>query len=399
MFVELQNTPRPYAWGSQTAIAKLQGREPSGEPEAELWLGAHKGSPARLADGSGVGHPDLASWIAADSASAGLTQPRLPFLLKLLAADAPLSLQAHPSAEQAAAGFERENRAQVTLDAPHRNYKDAFHKPEIVVALSETYDALCGFRPVAKAAADIDALITTAEGEGMLPAAAELRGLRDRLSGSDAEALRSVVDYLLGSEISALVSAVTDTAASAPLTPAVDTVRLLAEHYPGDPGIVVSLFINRVTLSQGEALYLPAGNIHAYLRGFGVELMAASDNVLRGGLTPKYVDVPELLSVLDFEPLPVPYLRPVSLSGGVQLFAPGIPDFELFRIEAGEDAPEVTIELPGVAIAVATRGLVNVTGAQGAMILRAGQAIYVTPDENTLVVSGGGEVFIATTRL
>lgn len=150
MFVELQNSPRPYAWGSLTAIPELQGREPSGEPEAELWLGAHEGSPARLADGSGVGHPDLASWIAADSASAGLTQPRLPFLLKLLAADAPLSLQAHPSPEQAAAGFERENRAQVALDAPRRNYKDAFHKPELVVALSETYDALCGFRPVAR---------------------------------------------------------------------------------------------------------------------------------------------------------------------------------------------------------------------------------------------------------
>lgn len=399
MFVELQNTPRPYAWGSRTAIAKLQGRKPSGEPEAELWLGAHEGSPARLADGSGVGHPDLASWIAADSASAGLTRSRLPFLLKLLAADAPLSLQAHPSAEQAAAGFERENRAQVALDAPHRNYKDAFHKPELVVALSETYDALCGFRPVAEAAADIDALITTAEGEGNLPAAVELRGLRDRLSGSDAEVLRSVVGYLLGAEISSLVAAVSAAAASAPLTPAVDTLRLLAEHYPGDPGIVVSLFVNRVTLRQGEALYLPAGNIHAYLRGFGVELMASSDNVLRGGLTPKYVDVPELFSVLDFEPLPVPYLRPVLVTDGVQLFAPGMPDFELFRIEVGEDVPEIAIKPPGVAIALATRGRLNITGAQGAMKLRAGQAAYITPDENTLVVSGGGELFIATTRL
>ncbi|SEB36595.1 mannose-6-phosphate isomerase, type 1 [Paramicrobacterium humi] len=399
MFVALENTPRPYAWGSQTVIAILQGRAPSGEPEAELWLGAHPASPARVAAGSGVGHPDLAAWIESDAASAGLRQPRLPFLLKLLAAEAPLSLQAHPSPEQAVAGFERENAAGVPLDAPHRNYKDAFHKPELIVALSESFDALCGFRRVAETAEDLDALIAVADKEGMALAVTELRALRERLTGADDEVLRDVVQYLLGSEISALVSAVTDSAALASPSPAVDTVRLLAEHYPGDPGIVVSLFVNRVTLTRGEALYLPAGNVHAYLRGFGVELMAASDNVLRGGLTPKHVDVPELLSVLDFEPLPVPYLQPTRVSTGVELFAPGIPDFELFRVEVADDGPDATVELPGVAIAVVTRGEVDVTGAQGAATLRAGQALYVTPDETALAVSGDGELFVATTLL
>lgn len=139
--------------------------------------------------------------------------------------------------------------------------------------------------------------------------------------------------------------------------------------------------------------------MHAYLRGFGVELMAASDNVLRGGLTPKHVDVPELLSVLDFEPLPVPYLQPTRVSTGVELFAPGIPDFELFRVEVADDGPDATVELPGVAIAVVTRGEVDVTGAQGAATLRAGQALYVTPDETALAVSGDGELFVATTLL
>lgn len=397
LFVAIDNTPRPYAWGSHTAIAELQGRAPSEEPEAELWLGAHSGSPSKIAPGSGVGFPDLAAWIADDPASAGLTESRLPFLLKLLAADAPLSLQAHPTNEQAAAGFERENAAGVPLDAPNRNYKDQFHKPELVVALSETYDALCGFRPVAEAIADIDALIAVADEKGQSLAGEHVRGLRERLQGEDAEVLRSVVEYLLGSDVSGLVAAVTDLAASAPVTPAVDTVRLLAEHYPGDPGIVVSLFINRVTLKRGEALYLPAGNIHAYLKGFGVELMASSDNVMRGGLTPKHVDVPELLHVLAFEPVPVPYLTPKPISDGVELFAPDIPDFELFRVEVDES--DASIDLPEVAIAVVTRGEVDLTGAQGAATLRAGQAVYVTPDETALSVSGTGEVFVATTLL
>lgn len=397
MFVAIENTPRPYAWGSHTAIAELQGRTPSGEPEAELWLGAHPGSPSRIFPGSGVGFPDLAEWISADPASAGVASGRLPFLLKLLAAESPLSLQAHPSPEQAEAGFSRENAAGIPLDAPHRNYKDAFHKPELVVALSETYDALCGFRPVSEAIADIDALIAVATDAGQALAAAEMTSLRERLDGDDADVLRDVIEYLLGSDVSALVSAVTDVAASAPVTPAVDTVRLLAEHYAGDPGIVVSLFINRVTLKRGEALYLPAGNIHAYLRGFGVELMAASDNVLRGGLTPKHVDVPELLTVLNFDPVPVPYLEPARVSDGVDRFAVDVPDFELYRMEVNDS--DATIDLEKAAIAVVTRGEVELTGGQGAATLAAGQAVYVTPDESALSATGDGEVFVATSRV
>ena len=401
MFVELRNTPRPYTWGSRTAIAELQGREPSGAREAELWLGAHEGSPARLSPASGVEYPDLAAWIAADARSAGLTHPRLPFLLKLLAAEAPLSLQAHPSSVQARIGFERENQAGVPLDAPHRNYKDPFHKPELVVALSETYEVLCGFRPVAEVATDIRDLIKTAESKGMVLAAGELTALLDRLSGTDAEVLSSVMQYLLGSgsEIARLVSAVTDVAAAAPPSPAVDTVRLLCAHYAGDPGIVVSLFIHRIRLSRGEAIYLPAGNIHAHLRGFGVEVMASSDNVLRGGLTVKHIDVKELLNVLDFAPLSAPYLQPEVVSEGVERFSPGIRDFMLFRVDVSDASREATVDLPGVAIALVTRGSVDLTGVQSATRLRAGQAVYITPNESLLTISGGGEVFIASTVL
>ncbi len=397
MLIPLANTPRDYAWGSTTAIAEVLGTEPSGRPEAELWLGAHPGSPARVLDPAATeGATDLASWVERDPAAAGLREPRLPFLLKLLAADAPLSLQAHPSPEQAAAGFDRENAAGIPLDAANRNYKDAFHKPELIYALSETFDALCGFRPVAAAAADVDALL---EVPGLAASAlAELRQFRTRLDGPDADVLRSTVEYLLTEDVTTLVSAVTDAAASAPETPAVRTVRRLVEYYPGDAGIVVSLLLNSVTLKRGEVLYLPAGNIHAYLRGFGVELMAASDNVLRGGLTPKHIDVPELLSVLDFTPLPVPYLTPEPAGAGAELYAPDVPDFELVHV-AGLGGESTRLNLPGPAIALVTRGSVTVTGTSAERTLDRGDAIYITPDEGPLTVSGPGELFLATTRL
>jgi mannose-6-phosphate isomerase len=210
--------------------------------------------------------------------------------------------------------------------------------------------------------------------------------------------LRRVVGSLLSDDASVLVEAVTDAAASAPATPAVDTVRLLARHYPGDPGIVVSLFIHRVTLRRGEVLYLPAGNIHAYLSGFGVELMAASDNVLRGGLTPKHIDVAELLKVLDFTPMPVPYLAPERPEDGVDLYRPDVPDFELVHVVATETLSP-TIALPGVAIALATAGELTLTGSSGTIQLRRGDAAYITADEGALQVRGSGELFVATTSL
>ncbi len=397
MFVSIANTPRDYAWGSTTAIADLLGTVPTGSPEAELWLGAHPGSPARILSPVVVGgHETLADWVAQDSASAGLSEPRLPFLLKLLAADAPLSLQAHPSPEQAREGFDRENAAGVPLDAGQRNYKDPFHKPELIFALSPTFDALCGFRPVAEAAVDIDALIGV---EGLEPSAREaLATFRASLDGDDAAVLRHVVGSLLGDDVSELVRAVSMAAASAPVTPAVDTVRLLTEFYPGDPGIVVSLLVNRVTLTRGQVLFLPAGNIHAYLRGFGVELMAASDNVLRGGLTPKHIDVPELLSVLDFTPLPLPYLEPVRPGEGIEVFRPDVPDFELAHIVPTGGQPTV-VDLSGPAIAIVTDGSLSLTGASGQIDLARGEAAYITPEERRLSVVGDGELFVATTRV
>ncbi|WP_348786841.1 mannose-6-phosphate isomerase, class I [Leifsonia sp. NPDC080035] len=379
MFVRIGNTPRDYAWGSTTAIAGLLGTRPSGGPEAELWLGAHPGSPSRILDPAQAdGATDLASW--------PVTAGRLPYLLKVLAADGPLSLQAHPSPEQARAGFDRENAAGLAADSPERNYKDPFHKPELIFALSDPFDALCGFRDPALSRVALEEL-------GDAPA---IRTFAATLDGEPGAVLRRATEWLLGGspEVGELVTAVVQAAADREGQTA-DTVRMLSAAFPGDPGIVLALLLNRVALSPGQVLYLPAGNIHAYLRGLGIELMAASDNVLRGGLTPKRIDVPELVSVLDFSPIAATPLPPERPAPGVEEFRPDVPDFALDHIEVGGDVASAEVSLTGTAIALCTAGAVELTGAAGAVHLDRGDAVVVA-DESRLTVGGGaGTLFLA----
>jgi mannose-6-phosphate isomerase len=398
MFVPLRATPRDYAWGSPTAIAELLGSEPSGRPEAELWLGAHPGAPTPIADPSTVGgHADLERWLAADPAALG-GRASLPFLLKVLAAAHPLSLQAHPDLGRAAAGFAAENARGVPIDAPHRNYKDALHKPELIVALRDGFEALCGFRELAATDALLGELVASAPDPA---AAARIDLLRGMVAAPDGlrDTVRILLEQLPGGLLDALV-----VSAAAPGSGAFDAERALvgrlAEEYPGDPGVAVALLLNLVTLDAGEALYLPAGNIHAYLRGIGVELMAASDNVLRGGLTPKHVDVPELLEVLEFEPRPVPWLTPTDLGGGLSLFVPDVPDFELLRVDLTDEpaGQESSFRLPGPGIAIATDGSVRIDGANSSIELGRGAYAFITPDEAELRFSGTGTLFLATTQ-
>ena len=424
MFVGITNTPRDYAWGATDAIARALGRAPSGSPEAELWLGAHRGSPAVITEPAKVGDAqNLVEWIAAapqDALGADWAtatdegEPRLPFLLKLLAAAKPLSLQAHPSAERARIGFELENAAGIPVEAYDRNYKDPFHKPELIYALSENFEALCGFRDIAEVHRILEEL-RAIDATTDQPQAEALDSIERRLVG--ANALHNVVEWLLrdgrgddSGEVSWLVERVValaeqaaflaDGGAHISFVRELETVRLLAAEYPGDPGIVLSLLLNRVSLVRGEVLYLPAGNIHAYLSGFGVELMAASDNVMRGGLTPKHIDVDELLDVLDFEPLPVPYLPPVVLAPGVSVFRPDVPDFQLVHIEAdvaeaGATPPMRQVTLAGPAIALCLDGGFLVAGESSSVALKRGESMFITPDEGTVTFAGAGEVFLA----
>jgi mannose-6-phosphate isomerase len=372
MFVEIEGTPRDYAWGSRTAIARLLGTAASAAPEAEYWLGTHPGAPSMLTHrtASAVRLSDLTT---------------LPFLLKVLAADAPLSLQAHPTLAQAREGFERENAAGIALDAPDRNYKDPLHKPELIYALSSEFAALCGFRPVAGTRVLLASL-------GSDPLVADLLS---RLP--DDAALRPVFEWLISREtgVDDLVARVVDLAAGR-AEPEFRMVGELSTAYPRDPGIVIALLLNRVVLRPGEALYLPAGNIHAYLDGLGIELMAASDNVLRGGLTPKHVDVAELLAVLDFRPTAIPRLAPEHPSAGVEVFRPDVPDFALAVLRPTGTTVQFTPA--GESIVLCTEGDLRMVGSRSELALSRGDSAYVTADEGELAVTGSGTVFVATTN-
>ncbi|MWV50567.1 mannose-6-phosphate isomerase, class I [Rathayibacter sp. VKM Ac-2803] len=404
MFIPIGNTPRDYAWGSLTGISEALGTPASGSPEAELWLGAHPGSPSRILDPASVGASTLAEYLAHDpeAALAGVQgsvdpvsgAPRLPFLLKILAAGGPLSLQAHPSSETARRRFVEEDEAGVPRDAANRNYKDPFHKPELIYALSETFDALCGFREPA----GTRALLADLAGRATGPAAEAITAFARTLEGEPEAVLRHAVTWLLEDgnrdEVAALVAAVVASSEGDDRLETA-TVRDLADSYPGDPGIALSLLLNRVRLARGEVLYLPAGNIHAYLLGTGVELMAASDNVLRGGLTPKHIDVHELVDVLDFSPLPVPYLHPEEPAAGLSVYRPDVPDFVLSVVEPVSEEP-VTVPMTGPAIAIATAGEFTLRGADGETRIERGGSVYVTPSEQALAVTGHGTLFVAT---
>jgi mannose-6-phosphate isomerase len=381
MIAKIFNHPRDYAWGSKTLLADYFGWAETGGPMAEVWFGTHPGSPALLADNKSV---TLREHIGSD----------LPFLLKLLAAGEPLSIQAHPNREQARAGFARENASGLPLNASTRNYKDENHKPEAIVALTE-FEALCGFRSIPQiknllldmaeapeASQTFVALasqwLTTLEQGGLSALVGEilqpqLDGSPLSLDGFNAELAR-MADFSARFELSARLN----------------------EQYPGDPGVMVALLLNHVHLQPGQALFLPAGNIHAYLGGLGVEIMANSDNVLRGGLTSKHIDVAELLNVLDFEPLPVPLVQPRELAHGLIEYPVAVDDFKLYRASVSAGNLLAEISLPAAAIVLCVSGEVELTDSRGESAnLRRGEAAYLSTDARHFTLAGNGECFIA----
>ncbi len=401
----LENTIRPYAWGSTTALPELMGTEPTGEPQAELWMGAHPGAPSRV--DRGAGPVSLADVIAADP-TAELGEPtvrafgpRLPFLLKLLAAEVPLSVQVHPDRPQAAAGFADEEARGVPLDAPHRNYKDANHKPELICALTP-FEGLCGFRPAVEAADLLDTLDV-----------GELKPYADLLRAHpESDALRETLTAVLTADREVLAGVVTRAAQAARRLAAegpsrfagdYDAVVRMERHFPGDPGVIAGMLLNRVRLSPGEALFLGAGVPHAYLHGLGVELMATSDNVLRCGLTPKHIDVPELLRVVRFEATEPGVLRPEAVPADAgpaeERYAAPIDDFRLSRIDLAPDAAPHRFggAAPQVLLCTAGRAVLRSSDGDGGaeLTLDPGQSAYVKAGEQ-VAATGPGTVFRAT---
>ncbi|MFG2873343.1 mannose-6-phosphate isomerase, class I [Streptomyces sp. NPDC048338] len=377
----LVNTVRPYAWGSTTAIPALLGIAPTGEPQAEMWMGAHPGAP------SGTGRGPLNEVIDADpvrelgAPTVEKFGPRLPFLLKLLAAGSPLSLQVHPDLAQARAGFAAEEAAGIPIDAPQRNYKDPHHKPELICALTP-FHGMCGFRPPTEAADALAALGVDS-----------LKPYVDLLHAHPEEAaLREVLTALLSADREELAPTVTEAAtAAARLGGAHAPYAVLAHHFPNDPGVLAAMLLNHVRLQPGEALYLGAGVPHAYIDGLGIEIMANSDNVLRCGLTPKHIDVPELLAVTRFEPGEPAVLRPEASPSGEELYEIPIDEFRLSRFVRAEGAAptDVTARTPQILLAVAGRPRA------GGETLAPGESVFVPAGEE-VALSGPGTVFRAT---
>ena len=358
MFVELINTPRPYDWGDHDAIARWQGRPASGSPEAELWFGTHPGSPASVAPAGGAEAMPLETWLSNAGHPTGL-----PYLVKILAAAKPLSIQVHPSKGQARAGYVREDFAGIPLDEPFRNYKDSSDKPEILIAWSDTFEALVGFQSAGEMEITLDHIdVATGDGELTEP-------LRRALAEGPSELIAMVLSA--HAAVAALASAITE-AAQGPRPSGIpgegfDLWNLwhrVVRHFPGDPGIVVASFMNRLSLSAGQALFVPAGIIHAYVEGYGLEVMAPSDNVLRGGLTAKHIDRDELAAIVHAEPSHPGVFQPTSPEPGVWHFAPSDVPFEVTRVESGSTVYSFEGTGPWVVVVESGTGLVTDGGKQ-----------------------------------
>ena len=327
---------RCYEWGSRTVLAELLGRAPSGESEAELWLGANPVAPARLRSSRKTLDEVIASDpVAALGAQAAERFDRLPFLMKVLAVDAPLSLQAHPSAEQAASGYDLEEALGVPRDAAHRVFRDRNHKPEMVCALSR-FEALCGFRDPADTLRLIDTLPTPA-----------LDPLRQRLRDVESLGWPALLRWLLTDNGGERAEMVVETLRACTAGSGDDwaherrVIAQLGALHAGDPAVVAALLLNRVVLEPGEAMFVGAGRLHAYLHGTVVEVMADSDNTLRGGLTAKAVDTEALMAAVENRSGPVRVQRPAA-SAGVSRYEAPVAEFSLMRIDL-----DGSLTLPG----------------------------------------------------
>jgi mannose-6-phosphate isomerase len=386
----LTNAIQPYAWGSHGAIAELQGREPSARPEAELWMGAHPGAPSGLDRAPTL--LDAIERAPRDELGDAVVEAfgvRLPYLLKVLAADHPLSLQVHPSSEQARAGFDAEEARGIPRDAADRNYRDPYSKPELIVALTP-FVGLCGFRDATELAELLDELA--------IPA---LKEFADNLAARPDEAsVRGMLASLLrwpAHERAALVAEVVHACElhgpGSRFAATYEWTARVAGDYPSDTGVVVVLMLNLVSLAPGEAIFLRPRTLHAYLNGVGVEILAGSDNVLRGGLTPKHIDVDELLGLLEFSHGPVQLTQLEDVSPVEQVWVTPTPEFRLSRLRlAGEP---VQLEGGRPQILLCTQGSVRLQDAGQVLDVRGGESVFVPASSAGVALTGKATVFRA----
>ncbi|AYA07115.1 MULTISPECIES: mannose-6-phosphate isomerase [Rahnella] len=382
---KMHNGVQNYAWGSKDALTKLYGiKDAEGRPMAELWMGAHPKCSSQIENSRGE------NLSLRDQISAGLSAQlgekvakrfgELPFLFKVLCADQPLSIQVHPSKSAAEIGYAKENAAGIPLDAAERNYKDPNHKPELVYALTP-FQAMNGFRelreivsllqPVAGAHPLIASFLTSPDVDHLRTLFAGLLSLEGEDKSRALDVLKSVLDEQQGEPW--------------------DTIRSISEFYPDDSGLFSPLLLNVITLQPGEGMFLYAETPHAYLKGVSLEVMANSDNVLRAGLTPKYIDIPELLANLKFNARPASELLTTPVVKGAELNFPiPVEDFA-FSIHSLSAEPQ-TLEQDSAAIVFCIEGQSVLVKNNQTLVLNPGESCFLSATESPVTASGNGRI-------
>jgi len=381
----LKNQIQHYPWGSKQAIPDLLGEEnPEDLPWAELWMGAHPKAPSTaISDEGGI---PLNVLVARDpdfflGPEVGHTfGDRLPFLFKVLAAEAPLSIQAHPNLEQARRGYADEEKRGIPINAPERNYRDENHKPELICALTP-FTAMCGFRNPGVIAAYLEPV----------KAAAPLTA-----DGADCRTIFKRMMFLTGRQKKRIIDEVLFHARSRKAAPDRWVIRL-SEFYPEDIGIIAPYILNLIELAPGEALALRAGILHSYLHGTGIELMANSDNVLRGGLTGKHVDRDELLNILDFSPADPP-LIPAG-EGPVSSYSAGVTEFALSHYHADTRQLFQMPETDGPEILLCTEGVWELRAGEESVGVTRGSSVFLAAAAGAYTLQGSGSLFRASVPL
>jgi mannose-6-phosphate isomerase len=370
LLVRISGEEKNYPWGSKNLIQDHLGLGPTNQIVAEIWFGTHDGGQSKL--------------VSSGKTLAEAIGSKLSFLVKFLAADSPLSIQVHPNASQAKAGFAKENAAGLDLTDPKRNYKDDSHKPEILIALSP-FEALCGFRPRAEVQ---EIFLAFSESEARFGELAAIAATDANIEEIFSEVLE---DQLLAERFSSTVEALNPDLLA---EQARALVVGLLEKYPGDTGALVALLLNQIKLESGEAIYLPAGNVHAYLSGLGLEVMAASDNVLRGGLTSKHIDKAELRQIADFSELAKPLVSTKKLAEGLVEYPVAASEFRVYRAQITGSNLLADIDLPAEAVIVCVSGEIAVgTSLDQREVLKKGEVVFVS-EAKKFSLSGSGDAFV-----
>ncbi|MFP4255520.1 MAG: mannose-6-phosphate isomerase, class I [Desulfobacterales bacterium] len=373
--VMLENQVRNYAWGSKTAIQKILGLEPDLQtPWAELWMGAHPGAPSRVfVNGQWI---RLDEWIRSNPEDALGKAPAeafgntLPYLFKVLAADQPLSIQAHPDRELARLGFEKENSSGIPADAPERNYRDPRAKPELIFAV-EPFSALIGFRKPAEITDMLARICPQTLGPEIkaLEKRPEKTGIRDffhSLMTMDKDRRRKITGEAV-------------IRAEKMDSPEAAWIRRLCGFYPDDPGILAPAFLNLTTIEPGEAVFLEPGVLHAYLSGVGMEIMANSDNVVRGGLTKKSIDTQQLLCVVKFSPGAPNLIKPRQTGDFEKIYPTEAKEFIFSEIRIDRGCVWQGPDMHSAEILFCMHGKAQVSahGENSSLEIKKGQAVFV----------------------